>query len=151
MNIGGEGQIVIGATAAGGVALALGTHVTGLGAIVLMALAAIAGGALWAAIAALLRLKGSVDEAISTLLLNYVAIDVLLYFVHGPWKDKAGDGQPAARPLPDSDALPTVGFLNAHLGIFVALAVAGVIGLALWRTRWGFALRCAGGNPEAAR
>jgi general nucleoside transport system permease protein len=74
-NIGGEGQVVIGLTAAGGVTIALGSHVTGLPAMILMALAA--AGAAWAAIAGLLKLAAAVNEAISTLLLNYVAADVL--------------------------------------------------------------------------
>jgi len=151
VNIGGEGQIVLGAAAAGGVALALGTQVTGIEALILMALAAAVAGALWAGVAAVLKLTGRVDEAISTLLLNYVAIDILLYLVHGPWKDKAGDGQPAAQPLPAADALPGLGLGPANIGIIIALIatviVAGVLGL----TRWGFALRCAGGNREAAR
>jgi ABC-type uncharacterized transport system permease subunit len=151
INIGGEGQIVIGATAAGGVALAIGTHVTGVTALALMAGGAMLAGGLWAGLAAALKLKGRVDEAISTLLLNYVAIDVLLYFVHGPWKDAAGNGQPAAKPLPTADALPGLGLLQANVGILVALVVVAAIAIALRRTRWGFALRCAGGNREAAR
>lgn len=151
VNIGGEGQIVLGATAAGGVALALGTHVTGTAALLLMAVAAAAAGALWAGLAAVLKLTGRVDEAISTLLLNYVAIDILLYLVHGPWKDAAGDGQPGARPLPPADALPGLGLGPANVGIVVALVVTAGVAAALRWTRWGFALRCVGGNREAAR
>lgn len=151
INIGGEGQIVIGATAAGGVALALGDHLAGLGGIAIMAGAAAAAGALWAGIAALLKLAGGVDEAISTLLLNYVGADVLSYLVYGPWKDASGTGQPVGKPLPAGDSLPALGFLNANIGIVLALAAAGLIALVLWRTKWGFALRCVGGNREAAR
>ncbi|MDQ1700958.1 MAG: ral nucleoside transport system permease protein [Frankiaceae bacterium] len=151
VNIGGEGQVVIGAVAAGGVALMLGEHVTGLPAILLMGIAGAGAGAVWAGIAALLKLFGNVSDAISTLLLNYVGADVLSYLVYGPWKDAAGNGQPVSRPLPAGDFLPTFHALQTHAGIFIALAALGLVAFALARTRWGFALRAVGGNPEAAR
>jgi general nucleoside transport system permease protein len=150
VNIGGEGQVVIGATAAGGVGLLLGTQVTGAPAMLLMAFAGAAGGAAWAGIASLLRHFANVNETISTLLLNYVGADVLSYLVYGPWKDASGGGQPVSRSLPQSDLLPNIPGLQAHIGIVVALAAAAVA-WALARTRWGFALRAVGGNPEAAR
>lgn len=151
VNIGGEGQVVIGATAAGGVALALGNHVTGGFALLLMALGGLAGGAAWAGLAAGLKLVGGVNEAISTLLLNFVAADVLSYMVYGPWKDAAGNGQPASKPLPANDYLPTWGFLEANIGFILAIAAAIAVAVAMRKTRWGFALRAIGGNPEAAR
>jgi ABC-type uncharacterized transport system permease subunit len=150
VNIGGEGQIVIGVTAAGGVALALGTHVTGTPALILMGLGAAVAGAAWAAIATVLRLVGNVNEAIATLLLNYVGADVLNYLVYGPWRDPAGNGQPAARPMPLSDTLPSLGSY-AHIGIIIALVAAVGVAFALKRTSWGFMLRCVGGNQVAAR
>jgi simple sugar transport system permease protein len=151
INIGGEGQLVIGATAAGGMSLLLGTHLTGGLAIVLMMIAGALGGAAWAGIAAALRLAGNVSEAISTLLLNYIGADVLSYLVYGPWKDAAGNGQPASKPLPQNDYLPVIGSLQAHIGFLIALGAAVVVAFALKRTRWGFTLRAVGGNPEAAR
>lgn len=151
INIGGEGQLIIGATAAGGVGLALGTHVTGLPALLLMAVGAMIAGAAWAGLAAVLKLAGNVSEAISTLLLNYVGADVLAYLVYGPWKDKAGNGQPASKPIPKSDYLPTIHVAKTHAGIIIAIVAVIVVGWALTRTRWGFALRAVGGNPEAAR
>jgi simple sugar transport system permease protein len=151
VNIGGEGQLVVGAAAAGGVALALGSHLTGAPAILLMAIAGAGAGALWAGIAAALKLAGNVNEAISTLLLNYVGVDVLAYLVYGPWKDAAGNGQPASKPLPQGDMLPVVSFLGAHIGFIIALVVVAIAALAMARTRWGFSLRAVGGNPEAGR
>ena len=151
VNIGGEGQIIIGATAAGGVALALGTSGGHVESLVLMGLAAAVAGALWAGLAGVLKLKGNVDEAISTLLLNYVGANVLSYFVYGPWKDAAGNGQPNAKPLTEAQTLPTWSAINGHIGIIIALVVAALVSFALARTKWGFQLRCVGGNREAAR
>lgn len=151
INIGGEGQLVIGATAAGGVALGLGTHLSGPGALILMALAGAAAGALWAGLAAVLKMYGNVNEAISTLLLNYVGADVLSYLVYGPWKDAAGNGQPASKPLIAANVLPLLPGTQAHSGIIVAvLAVSATAAVLAW-TRWGFSLRAVGGNLEAAR
>ena len=151
INIGGEGQLIIGAAAACGAALALGGHGSGLTALVVTALAAMVAGAVWAGLAALLKLAAGVDEAISTLLLNYVGLDVMNYLVFGPWKDGSGLGQPVSKPLPHDQTLPVISSLHANVGFLVAGAAAIVVALLLTRTTWGFALRCAGGNREAAR
>ena len=150
-NIGGEGQVVIGLTAAGGVTLALGSHVTGVPAMLLMALAAAAAGAAWAAIASLLKLTAGVNEAISTLLLNYVAADVLSYLVYGPWISADGNGQPASTPMPSADFLPGIPGLQANIGIIIAVAVTIVVAVAAQSHHWGFSLRAVGGNQAAAR
>ncbi len=116
-----------------------------------MAIAAMAAGAAWAGLAAVLKLAGNVSEAIYTLMLNYLGADVLSYLVYGPWKSKAGNGQPISTPMPHADFLPVIGILKAHIGILIALAALVVVAWALNRTKWGFALRVVGGNPEAAR
>ncbi len=151
VNIGGEGQLLIGAAGAGGVSLALGTHLTGTPALVLMALAGGAAGAAWAGIAAALRVLAGVDEAISTLLMNYLAIDVFAYLVYGPWRDASGNGQPSSKPLVDDSRLPIWSAIYAHIGIVVALVATIAVALVLNRSRWGFSLRAVGGNAEAAR
>jgi simple sugar transport system permease protein len=151
INIGGEGQLVIGATAAAGVGLALGSHLSGPVALILMALGGVVAGALWAGVAALLKVYGKVNEAISTLLLNYVGADVLSYLVFGPWKDAAGNGQPASQPLIAANTLPLLPGMQAHIGIIVALLAVAVTAATLAWTRWGFSLRAVGGNGEAAR
>lgn len=151
VNVGGEGQIVIGAVAAGGVGLALDTHVAGGVVILLMLLAGMAAGAVWAAIAGVLRLTLRVNEAISTLLLNYVAIDILLYLIYQPWKDPHGSGQPVTRQLAVPARLPLIGGTQVHVGIFIAVIATAVIWFLMERTSWGFRLRVVGGNSEAAR
>ncbi|MDQ7909483.1 hypothetical protein RB614_33665 [Phytohabitans sp. ZYX-F-186] len=152
LNVGGEGQIVIGAVAAAGVGLVTDQRLPGGLALVLMVVAAMAAGAAWAGIAAGLRLTANVNEAISTLLLNFVAIDIMLGLIYDPWKDAAGFGQPSSRPLEETARLPlfvTGGTLNA--GILLALLALAGVWFATRRTAWGFRLRVVGGNPEAAR
>jgi simple sugar transport system permease protein len=151
VNVGGEGQLVIGAVAASGVALAVDRTMPGGMVILLMALAALAAGALWAGLAGVMRLSLRVNEAISTLLLNYVAIDILLYLIYQPWKDPHGSGQPATRPLAVGARLPLLGTTQVHVGIIVALVASVAVWLLMERTSWGFRLRVVGGNPEAAR
>jgi simple sugar transport system permease protein len=151
VNVGGEGQVVLGAIAAAGVALAVDGKLSGPLVVVLMMLAAALAGALWAGLAAVLRLTVKVNEAITTLLLNYVAIDLLLYLIYQPWKDRHGSGQPATRPLADAARLPLLGTSRVHAGIIVALVATAVVFALLRWTSWGFKLRVVGGNPEAAR
>jgi simple sugar transport system permease protein len=151
VNVGGEGQIVIGAVAAAGVGLALDQDASGALVIVLMLLAAGLAGAVWSALAALMRTALKVPEAITTLLLNYVAFDVMLYLIYDAWKDPKGTGQPTSRPLAEGAQLPIIFGSRVHLGIVFAAVAAAFIWFALNRTGWGFRLRVVGGNGEAAR
>ena len=152
VNIGGEGQFVIGMVAAAGVALHLGDQLPASVLLPLLALAGAAGGLVWAGIAAVLRVAVNLNEALSTLLLNFVAPLVLAYMVFGPWKDKSGfSNLPQTVEFTQSAQLPVYGLTRLHLGIIVAVAVAVLVWVILDFTRWGFRARCVGGNPEAAR
>ena len=151
VNVGGEGQIVVGAVAAAGVGLAIDQDAPGALVIVLMLLASAFAGAAWSALAALFRTALKVPEAITTLLLNYVAFDLMLYLIYDAWKDPNGTGQPTSRPLAKGAHLPIIYGSRVHLGILIAAAAAVLIWLALNRTSWGFRLRVVGGNGEAAR
>ena len=151
VNVGGEGQLVIGGVAAAGVSLAFGESGAGSGGIILMIVAAALAGAVWAAICGVLRLWVGINEAVTTLLLNYVAVDVMLYLIFDRWKDPNGSGQPATRELPVGERLPLLSDSRVHTGIFIALGAMVVVYLALTRTTWGFRLGVVGGNPEAAR
>ena len=151
VNVGGEGQIIIGSVAAAGTALALDGRLPGGVMILVMALAAAVAGGLWAGIAAVLRLTVRINEAITTLLLNYVAIDLLLYLIYQPWKDKHGSGQPATRQLAVGARLPLIGTSKVHAGFLIAVVATVVIFALLRWTAWGFRLRVVGGNAEAAR
>jgi simple sugar transport system permease protein len=151
VNVGGEGQLIIGAVAATGVGVALGQHVPGPLGWVAMALAAIACGAVWAGVAGLLRVTVGANEAVTTLLMNFVANDIMLYLLYQPWKDPTGGGQPESRPLTSNEVLPKIFGSSVNLGVIVALVVAIGVYVVLKRSGWGFALRVVGGNQEAAR
>lgn len=151
INVGGEGQILIGAVAAGGIALAFDSSLGGGLVIVLMTVGAMAAGAAWAGLAALLRLTVGINEAVSTLLMNYIALDILLYLIYEPWKDPNGTGQPTSAELADAAKLPYLGTTSIPVSIVFALVATVVVAALLRYTAWGFRLRVVGGNPEAAR
>jgi ABC-type uncharacterized transport system permease subunit len=151
VNVGGEGQLVMGGVFAAGTSLYLPDGTPGGLLLVLMCLAAGVGGALWALLAAVLRLAVGINEAVSTLLLNYLAINVMLYLIYDRWKDPLGSGQPASEPIPVAERFPLLGSTKVHAGILVAISAAVLVWWLLRSTRWGFQLRVVGGNPEAAR
>lgn len=151
INVGGEGQLLIGAAAAGSFSLIVGD---GLPAIIMLPLICIVGalgGLMWAGIAALLRAAGKVNETISTLLLNYVATLLLAYLVHGVLKDPKSFSFPIAAELAPSARLPLLGIGTVHIGILIALVCVALVWFTLERTRWGFRAKVVGGNAEAAR
>ena len=151
INVGGEGQLVMGGVAAMGVSLASNGRVSGPIALVMMGAAAALAGALWATLAAVLRISVGIAESVTTLLLNYIAIDVMFFLIYDRWKDREGSGQPATRAVSTSEHLPLWGSTRVHLGLLIA-AIATVVVYAVFRsTSWGFRLRVVGGNTEAAR
>lgn len=151
INVGGEGQLVIGGVAAMGISLGLGSSVNPGIAFVLMILAAAAAGAAWAAVAGALRMLFNINESVTSLLLNYVAADVLAYLIFDRWKDLNGSGQPASRPLPVDQRLSLLSGSRVHIGIFIALGLAIAVWFLVSRTTWGFRLGVVGGNADAAR
>ena len=140
----------MGAVAACGVSLAVGDTLNGSVTLVLMLVAGALAGALWAGIAAVLRLTVKVNEAVSTLLLNYVALDVLLFLIYQPWRDNPV-GQPSSAELPDAAKLPVFSGSTVHIGIVLAVIATFAVWAVLRYTTWGFRLSVLGGNPEAAR
>ena len=151
VNVGGEGQLIIGAVAATGIGVALGNSVPGFIGWIAMALGGIAAGAFWSGIAGFLRVSMSANEAVTTLLLNFIANDVMLYLLYQPWKNPSGGGQPESDPLSSHETLPHLFGSSINLGVIVA----GVVALGIWvliqHSGWGFALRVVGGNQNAAR
>ena len=150
-NIGGEGQLIMGAVGATAMSLVLGGSTSPALTLVLMAAAGAATGAAWAAIPALLRLVFLANEAITTLLLNYLASLILTWLVFEPWKDPASLGQAYSESLDENSRFGILWGNRVHVGVLVAVVAAGAVWFLLRRTRWGFRLTVLGGNPEAAR
>ena len=150
-NIGAEGQFVIGAVAAAGVALWAepGTGRWIVGAILL---AGVLGGMAWAGVTALLRDRFNANEILVSLMLVYVATLTLSYLVYGPWKDPAGFNLPQTRTLERVTQIPRLwSGSRVTIGLLLALAGAVLLWLFLFRTRAGFALQVGGLAPAAAR
>ena len=150
-NIGAEGQLQLGAIGAAWIALW-----TPLGhspvAVPAMLIGGMAAGAAWCLLPGALRAWLSVNETITTLLMNYVALLLVDHLIYGPWKDPASRGFPLSAPFPPSAHLPAlIPGTRVHLGLALALLAAAAVAVGLIRTRWGFAVRVIGDNPEAAR
>ncbi len=146
-NIGGEGQLYLGALAATAVA----TRMAGPVPLPMALLAGAVAGAAWAGIAAALRVSRGVSEVLSTLLLNFVAILAVAWAVHGPLQEAAG-------AYPQSDAFPEaarLGFLpglaRVHGGLVFSLLLPALIWLLMFRSAAGLRLRAMGLAPDAAR
>jgi simple sugar transport system permease protein len=150
-NIGAEGQFVIGAVCAGGVALLAGPG-TGPWIVLPVMLAGVLGGMLWAAITALLRDRFHANEILVSLMLVYVAIQLLSFLVHGPWKDPGGYNFPQTRTFEAVTQVPRLlPGSRMNIGLLLALLGAGVLWVFLFRLRAGFALQVGGLAPAAAR
>lgn len=156
-NIGGEGQLVIGAIAASGVGLALDGS-PGWLVISAMLLAGAAGGALWGAIPGALRAFASANEIITSLMLNYVAANLATYLIFGSesyWRSLEGSGAmfPQGKPLPSQATWPTfdLGDLIVPFGFLVGAVVAAQLFVLLRRTRFGFEVAVIADSSPTAR
>lgn len=148
-NIGGEGQLLIGAAAAAAVGFAL-PELSGWLLIPLMFLAGCLGGALWAQIAAVPRARIGLSEIIVTLFLNYIAVRLVSLLVLGPWKDPGAIGFAYTKPVPDQSRLGSIPGTTVGVGLLVALFVVLVAWWAFNRTAWGFTVDVVGGNEKAS-
>jgi simple sugar transport system permease protein len=149
-NIGAEGQLTIGALAGGGLALAFHDVDTVL-LLPAMLVAGVVGGMAWAAIPAWLKTRFNTNEILTSLMLAYVALLVLSYLVHGPWKDPDGFNFPESRLFHGSATLPQlVPGTRLHIGWLFTLALVGAAWLVLSRHIVGFQIRVLGLAPAAA-
>lgn len=150
-NIGAEGQFVIGAVAAGGMAL-LADKNTGPWIIPVILLAGMLGGMVWAGIVAWLRDRFNANEILVSLMLVYVATLVLGYLVYGPWKDPMGYNFPQTKSFEKVTQIPKlVQGMRMNIGVLIALAGAAMLWVYLFRTRAGLAQQVGGLAPSAAR
>jgi len=150
INVGGEGQLYMGAFAASaGVFLFPGAPAWLL--LPLVVIGGFLGGAVWAAIPGALRAAKLVNETVATLLLNYVAPLIVGYFIFGPWRTTENSAYPESSPYPPAAMLPNLFGTRIHAGLLIALAALAVYWVLMEKTRWGIEMRAIGGNPEAAR
>lgn len=149
-NIGAEGQFIVGAAAAAATALALGT----LPAVVLIPIVLVTGaaaGALWASVAALLRVRFHVLEVISTIMLNFVALHLVSYLVRGPLQEPTHI-YPQTSSFGEHARLPRFGpMTRLHLGFAIAIVACIAAWWVMRYTAAGFRLRATGANPRAAQ
>jgi len=146
-NIGAQGQLILGALAAGYVGftwdLPPGIHL--LAALV----AGLLGGALWGGIAGVLKARTGAHEVITTIMMNYLAAALLIYCLGKNAFQRPGSDNTQSPPVADSATFPTVG--NLHLGVVVAFLAAVLVWWILSRSTLGFEMRAVGANPDASR
>ena len=159
-NIGAEGQFFLGAFGASAVVLTplLPPETSPWIMIPAMILAGMLAGALWGFIPGILKAKLNVNEIITTLMLNYVAVNWNNFFIYAVWSE--GGFQmthkfPATAWLPRladyAKQFPQLRGLTTHLGLVIALVAAVIAWWILYRSRWGYEIRLAGDNPRAAK
>jgi simple sugar transport system permease protein len=149
VGLGGEGAMVMGGLAAAAASMAAHNH-TPTGIKVAMLVAGALMGGLWIAFAGALRAYRGVNETISTLLLNYIAIALLNHIVEGPLRDPASLNKPSTPPIGDENMLGNLPGLDVHWGLAFGLVACGVTWFLMNRTTFGFAARMVGGNVRAA-
>ncbi len=154
INIGGEGQLVVGALSATIVCLAF-DNLPGWILIIISLFAGLLGGAIWAGIAGFLKAYCKVNELLSTIMLNYIAVYLMNYLLGGPLMDpqqKAyGSFIPQTSRLVKASDLPRLVPTRLHLGVLIALFFAVLVYILLWRTTIGFRLRMIGNNLDTSR
>ena len=159
-NIGADGQFFIGAFAASAIVLTpvLSAETAGWIFIPVMMMAGLMGGALWGFVPGYLRAKFNVNEVITTLMMNYIAIEWNNYFIFGVWSEGGFQMSPRfprtawlPRLADYAREIPEFSGLTLHLGLLFGPIAAVIVWWILYRSKWGYEIRLAGDNPKAAR
>jgi general nucleoside transport system permease protein len=148
--IGNEGALVAGGMGAVSVGLAVSSAPMVI-VVAVMALAGMVCGGLWIWLVGCLHYYRGVNETISSLLMNYIAIALMNHLVNGPMRDPTSLNKPSSYPIPDEKMLPTIGATNIHYGLFFGIAVCLIVWILMEHTTFGFKVRMIGGNIRAAR
>jgi len=149
-NIGAEGQLLIGAVAATGIALF--SKLPPFLLLPAMFLGGFIGGALWGIVPAFLKVILGINEVIATLMMNYMAIYLVEWLIHGPWKGPSARGFAYSDPFPPSAMLPTITGTRIHWPtLIIGLVISVLIYILIVHTKSGLEVRVMGENPEAAR
>ena len=149
--IGGEGALVLGGFASAVVAipLVLG-HVYPLLTLCIMASTAMLVGGFWIGIVGYLRYARGVNETISSLLMTYIGIAIMIFFVEGSLRDLSNPNKPSTMPIGDDYMVGNIPGTDVHWGLVAGVVLSIALYILLTRTTFGFAVRVAGGNPRAA-
>jgi general nucleoside transport system permease protein len=154
INIGGEGQMIVGAILATWLGLTLTTW-PGWLVIILSLLAGFLGGAIWGGIPGILKAYFNVNEILSTVMMNAIAVQLMNFLLRGPMIDPAqarlASKIPQTARLLEAFRLPRLVPTRLHLGALIAVALAVLVYILLWRTTLGYRIRAVGQNPHASR
>lgn len=148
-NIGGEGQIIMGAFGAALVALNIPETFSRPLVLLAMAGAAILAGGIWAFIPAFFKAKFGTNETIFTLMMNYIAIKWVTYLQYGPWKDPASQGFPKIANFSPNAVLPSL--FGVHIGWIIAILLGVMVYIFINHTKKGFEITVVGESIETAR
>src|SRR5512134_1872197 len=154
INIGGEGQMIVGALFATWVGLTF-TTLPGWFVITLSMLAGFLGGAIWGGIPGLLKAYFRVNEILSTVMMNAIAVQLMNFLLRDamidPEQAERASKIPQTARLLDAFQLPRLVPTRLHLGALIAVILAILVYILLWRTTWGYRIRAVGQNPHASR
>ncbi|MCF6277248.1 MAG: ABC transporter permease [Anaerolineales bacterium] len=154
INIGGEGQMIIGAILATQVGLTF-TELPGWMVIIIAMFFGFLGGAIWGGIPGFLKAYFNVNEILSTVMMNAIAVQLMNFLLRGPMIDPAqlekASRIPQTARLIDAFRLPRLAPTRLHLGFLIAIILAFVVYVLLWRTTLGYRIRAVGQNPHASR
>lgn len=154
INIGAEGQMIIGGLFATQIGLTF-TNLPGWVVIVMAMFAGFLGGAIWGGIPGALKAYFNVNEILSTVMMNAIAVQIMNYTLRGPMIDPAqlekASKIPQTARLLDAFRLPRLAPTRLHLGFLIAVILAIFVYILLWRTTLGYRIRAVGQNPRASR
>lgn len=151
-NIGAEGQLLMGAVLGTWVGLNFGGTLPGYILVPLMFGAGFAGGAICGVIPAILKIKYSINEVISTLMLNYICAEFITFLIVGPWKGSSRFGFPGTDSLPEAAVLDVIPGTRIHWATLVfAVVFAVFLTVVISKTRFGYETRVVGENPDAGK
>lgn len=156
INIGGEGQMVAGGLLSTATALWVGDALPSLIMVPLVLIAGLIGGAIWGSVPGALKAYYGVNEILSTIMLNIVAVQLMNYLLRGPMIDPGeidrGTRIPQTERLPEAADLPLIlGSDRLHIGPLIAILAAIAAYILLWRTPLGYRVRAVGQNPDASK
>lgn len=154
INIGGEGQMIVGAILGTLIGITL-VDWPGWAVIPLALITGFIGGAIWGGIPGVLKAYFNVNEILSTVMMNAIAVQLMNFLLRGPMIDPSqaelASKIPQTARLLDTFRLPRWVPTRLHLGALIAVALAFLVYILLWRTTWGYRIRAVGQNPDASK